>query len=351
VSTSPAPSTSATSATAHRLVLEVLEGCGPFARQEAQHLGPTREISPTELELTTDDLRAVRDLRRVVAAYDVIRVPARRPRELLETSVQQTLARRIAELRRVKPKQTFHGVRLRAAGADSPDMQRLSTALADGASLPADDHGDLVIRVRKSAEFPDSWEVLIRLTPRPLATRGWRTERYPGAVNATVAASVLDILDVGAEDSVLDMTCGSGTFLIEQLHDVAPARAVGVDLDPHALEIAELHQRQARRKGRIDWIAGDVRDTPFTGTFSRIISNPPWGTLLGDHETNEELLEDLLARATEISSRHARLGILTHEIERMHAVIPRAAGEWRLIDEHRFFQKGHHPRLFLFERV
>jgi tRNA (guanine6-N2)-methyltransferase len=338
-------------ASRHRIVLEVLEGCAASALQEAEPLGSAHVVSPTEVELSTDDLRRVRTLRRVVAAYDAITIPARRPRELLETSVQQMLARRIAEVRRVKPKQTFTGLRVRAAGADTPDMVRLADSLAEGASLPVDEHGDLVVRVRRSAAAPDAWEVLVRLTPRPLATRAWRTERYPGAVNATVAATVLDLLEVGAEDSLLDMTCGSGTLLIEQLHDVAPRRAVGVDLDPRALEIAELHQRQARRKGHIDWITGDVRDVPFAGTFTRIVSNPPWGTLLGDHETNEELLADLMARATEISARDARLGILTHEIERMHAVIPQATGEWRLLDEHMFFQKGHHPRLFLFERV
>jgi 23S rRNA G2445 N2-methylase RlmL len=215
-----------------------------------------------------------------------------------------------------------------------------------------DPEGDLVVRVRRATgEGPAAWEVLIRLTARPLATRPWRTGRYPGAVNATIAASVLEALDVRAEDSLLDMTCGSGTFLIEQLHRVAPQRAVGVDLDADALAIAELHQRQARCKGRIKWLQGDVRDEPLAGRFTRFVTNPPWGTLLGEHEENEDLLTDLLARARELATPDARLAVLTHEIARMERVLEKRAAGWTPDGPPtRYFQKGHHPRLWILER-
>ena len=332
----------------HELVLEVLDGCGSSALREAGRLGPARRITPTELSLSTADLDAVRGLRRVVAASTGVTVPARRPRELLETSVQQRLGDLLEDMDRQRPRQRFHGLRLEAAGSSTPDMRRLAEAIAERAGVGVDEEGDLVVRVRRGAP-EHTWQVLLRTTPRPLSTRAWRTVNYPGAVNATIAATVLDQLEVGREDSLLDMTCGSGTFLIEQLHDVAPARAVGVDLDPAAIGAAEQHQRAARRKGRIDWVTGDVLTAELEPGFSRILTNPPWGTLHGEHETNEQLLADLLYRAAHLAAPEARLGVLTHEITRMHQVLERAGNPWRPVGEHRFFQKGHHPRLFVLE--
>jgi len=333
----------------HDLVLEVLDGCGPSALEEVRQLGFARTVGPTELLLSTADLDGVRSFRRVVAASSELTVPARRPRELLETSVQQRLGELLEDIQRQRPRQRFHGLRLEAAGSDTADMRRLADALAELAGVPVRENGDLVVRVRRGAPR-GTWQVLLRTTARPLSTRAWRTVNYPGAVNATIAATVLDLLQVGAEDSLLDMTCGSGTFLIEQLHDTAPARTVGVDVDPNAIDAAREHQRAARRKGHIDWIEGDVLTTELEPGFSRILTNPPWGTLHGEHETNEQLLADLLHRAAELAAPRARLGVLTHEIERMHQVRENAAAGWRPVGEHRFFQKGHHPRLFLFER-
>ena len=333
----------------HELVLEVLDGCGGSALEEARTLGLARLVGPTELSLTTSDLDAVRSLRRAVAASTSLTVPARRPRELLETSVQQRLGELLDQIRRQRPRPRFHGLRLEAAGAHTPEMRRLAAALAELAGLPVDDEGDLVVRVRRGAP-PGTWQVLLRTTPRPLSTRAWRTVDYPGAVNATIAATALDLLEVRAEDSMLDMTCGSGTFLIEQLHVAAPARAVGVDLDPSAIDAAAAHQRAARRKGRVDWIVGDVLTEQLEPGFTRFLTNPPWGTLHGEHEANQQLLADLLRRAAELAAPSARLGVLTHEITRMHRVLEEDASGWRPVLEHRFFQKGHHPRLFLLER-
>lgn len=125
---------------------------------------------------------------------------------------------------------------------------------------------------------------------------------YPGAVNATIAASILDLLDIGADDEVLDMTCGSGTFLVEQLAVTAPARAVGVDLSEVAIDAARAHQRAARHKGRVEWVVGDVLTTPLDPVFTRILSNPPWGEPHGEHAENLALHE--AAGAVPPSSRH-----------------------------------------------
>lgn len=332
------------------LVLEVLEGCAPFALREAQRIGRARVVSPTELRVSGAPIPAAQDLRRVASAYASLTVPARRPRELLETSVQQRIAALWEQIRTQKPRRRFTGVRLAAAGADTPDMQRIADALADLTGLPVADDGDLLARVRRGSGA-ETWEVLLRTTPRPLATRPWRAVDYPGAVNATIAASVLDLLEIGPDDALLDMTCGSGTFLIEQLHVGAPRRAVGIDISAEALDAAQQHQRAARQRGRIGWILGDAREVPLDPGFTRIVMNPPWGMLHGEHEGNAELYRGLLERAAEVAAPNARLGLLTQEVRRMRVILADEALPWRLSGEHMFFQKGHRPRLFLLERA
>ncbi|MGP9693554.1 methyltransferase [Brachybacterium sp. AOP25-B2-12] len=336
------------------IVLEVLEGCGEAARREAERLGPVDIISSTELRLCTRDLTAVRALRCVVSAYESVIAPTRRPTGILETSVMQDLTARIRGIRRATPRTTpFTGIRIAAAGAGTPVMRRIAEELSERSGLPATEDGNLLVRIRRAdpgIAREASWEVLLRTTPRPLSARAWRVVDYPGAVNATIAASILDLLDIGADDEVLDMTCGSGTFLVEQLAVTAPARAVGVDLSEVAIDAARAHQRAARHKGRVEWVVGDVLTTPLDPVFTRILSNPPWGELHGEHAENLALHGALLRRAAELAAPGARMGVLTHEIRRMHTVLEDPECGWSLMDEHRFFQKGHHPRLFRLRR-
>lgn len=331
------------------LVLEVLEGCAEIARRDATALGPVRIVSPTELHLCTDDLDAVRALRTVVAASVRVAAPGRRPRVLLETSVQQRVGEAWSQIRRQRPRQVFTGLRLQAAGAESAEMTRLAQALGELLSLPVDPAGDLAVRVRRTADG-EGWELLLRTTSRPLSTRSWRAVDYPGAVNGTIAAGVLALLDVTAEDSLLDMTCGSGTFLIEQLYRAVPERTVGIDVSEEAIAACREHQRAARQRGRIEWIHGDVLTTPLEGGFTRLVTNPPWGMLHGDHATNEALHTALLERASQLAAPGARLAVLTQEVRRMRAVLARPEVPWQVTAEHRFFQKGHRPCLFLLEQ-
>ncbi|MCS6710626.1 methyltransferase domain-containing protein [Brachybacterium sp. EF45031] len=332
------------------VLLEVLEGCREDAAREASALGAVQVLSPTELRLHTDDLAGCRTLRRVVTASLVSAHPARRPRELLATPVQQQLDTQLQRILTLRPRVRFSGVRIEAAGADSPDMRRLAEAIGDLTGLPVVEDGDLRVRVRPRPGEHGRWEMLLRLTPRPLSARAWRTIDYPGAVNATIAASVLDRLQVGADDVLLDPTCGSGTFLIEQLHDVAPRRTVGVDLSATAIDAAQQHQRAARRRGRIDWIVGDAREVTLENGVSRVVMNPPWGMLHGEHGETEALYRDLLERMAQLCVPGARLALLTQEVRRTRALIDDAPAGWRMLSEHRYFQKGHRPALFLLER-
>ena len=84
---------------------------------------------------------------------------------------------------------------------------------------------------------------------------------------------------------------------------------------------------------------------PTTGPYDLLLADPPWGTLVGDHATNETLYARLLARARQAAAPGARFAVLTHEIKLMRRCLPGSG--WRAESVTRVFQKGHHPRIYL----
>lgn len=338
---------------------EVLAGCGCYAVEEAAAHGEATLVSATEFTLrlpggaavpSPEALAALRSLRRTVAVSVTLDVPVPRPRQLLATENLQRVDSVIAAIRAQRPRERFTAVRLGAAGRDSVEMTRLAHEIAGRAGLGVDPgNGDLVVRVRRTPDR-DGWQLLIRTTARPLSARPWRTVDYPGAVNATIAACVLDELAADDADALVDLMCGSGTLLLEQLFRRAPHRIVGIDRNPEALAAARENQRTARRRGRIDWVDGDVFTTDLDGPFDRLVANPPWGGLIGDHAENEAMHPRLLARAAQLAAPGARFCVLTHEIRRFERALA-THDAWRAVRTVRFFQKGHHPRLFVLERA
>lgn len=211
------------------------------------------------------------------------------------------------------------------------------------------------MRVRRARGGAPGWELLIRTTPRPLATRAWRTERYPGALNATIAAAVVD--QVGLAPTFADLMCGSGTLTVERLarREVRVERGLAIDQAPEATEAARRHLRAARLRGKVEVRTGDVLDLGSEGAeseagYETIVCNPPWGELIGEHETNETLYVGLLDAVDRLGSPDLRAGILTHDIRRFERVLA-ADQRWHVERGPQYFAKGHRPRLYLLTRA
>ncbi|PZS02444.1 MAG: hypothetical protein DLM69_04080, partial [Candidatus Chloroheliales bacterium] len=193
---------------------------------------------------------------------------------------------------KLHPAGTFATLRLSAAGEESAVMSRLRDELAARFDLrPASDEGDLLLRLRPAAPLPTSprprrgegdniappnpllqgksaphpssqateqgkqrfastnsnlkpqtsalgWEVLTRISPRPLVTRAWRVSNMPGALNATVAYAMVKLTKPRPDDVFLNLACGSGSLLIERLATVRARLAIGCDIDRAALNHA-----------------------------------------------------------------------------------------------------------------
>jgi len=341
--------------------LEVLEGLVPFVRDELDRLGEQGAgVEVLDQDATAVRLRAPASaradlvaLRTVVAAYVVLVFDVARPRTLLSPEHLRTVTDEVARIRKANPKGSFTGFRISAAGSDSEDFRRLADGLARATGLVHDPgDGELLLRVRRSKVDAHGWDVLVRLTPRPSATRAWRVANYPGAVNATIAAAMVDVSGPDPGDRFLNLMCGSGTLLVERLARGAPTEVVGVDHAPEALDATRANLRAARRKGRVDlWDADATALVEVTAPrFDVLVADLPWGTLVGSHEDNAVLYPAVLAEAARVAVPGARFVVLTHEVRLMERTL-RDQQAWRPVSEVRVFQKGHHPRLLRLART
>ena len=331
------------------LVAETLAGLEPFARGELERLRGVRVLSetPGELRFTySGDTKRLRGLRIVVAVYLALHFDVPRPKALLG---HQHLTRLIETVQIVGHANAFTGFRFGAAGSDSAVFARLAAALEASLKLPHDaEAGDLLLRVRPAR---GGWEVLVRLTPRPLSARDWRACNRAGGLNATLAAAMVEVVGVNSRDRFLNAMCGSGTLLIERRLAGKAARLVGVDNDDEALGCAQENVLKSGFGSDIELIKGDATHLTFpANSFDVMVADVPWGDAVGSHRENALLYPALLAELARVGTANARCVILTHEVK----LFERVSGEqsaWRLVEGVRVAHSGHHPRMYGLERA
>jgi ubiquinone/menaquinone biosynthesis C-methylase UbiE len=342
----------------YEIEADVLEGLERFAHAELEerlsmHIRFMPGARPGALRFSyTGDLAGLLALRSVVAVYLVQRFAIPRPKALLGNQQFAELSGAIEQTLALAPRGAYRTLRLSAAGEDSSVLVRLKGELAArfGLELAADE-GDLLLRLRKAARG-DGWEALVRLSPRPLATRSWRVCNLPGALNATLAHAMIRLTEPTPDDAVLNVACGSGTLLIERLALGAARQAIGCDTDAAALACARENLRAAgfARLARLEaWDAGDM---PLPdGSVSTICADLPFGQLVGSHAENEALYPRVLAEAARVARSGARMVLLTHEVRLLERVAARFAEQWALAELIRVRSGGMTPAVALFRRT
>lgn len=296
-------------------------------------------------------LHALKRLKTVTAVFLVHYANVPRPRALLGDAHLRDLLAQIALVRAIKPVARFETLYLAAAGSDSRDMTRLKHELAEHLGLvPAEDEGDLLLRLRRPADGRDGWEVLIRLSPRPLATRDWRVCNLEGALNATVAQAMARLTNPHPGDVVLNLACGSGTLLIERA-GLAPARRIlGCDTDEAALACARQNVAASGFESQIELHPWDATKLPLEGgSVDVLLADLPFGHLVGSHEANLTLYPALLAEAARVAAPSAACVIISHEVRLMESLLE-ASSDWQLRHTVRINLGGLHPRIFVLQR-
>lgn len=284
-------------------------------------------------------------LRGAVAVYRVEHWDVPRPKALLGHQVLGEVLDYLSSVVRMGGHRSF---RLSAAGRDSETFTRLTEEIEEQLGLPHHpEEGELLLRVRPSETDP-GWEVLARITPRPLSARPWRECNMSGGLNATIAYAMHRLSGQRERDRIFNPMCGSGTLLIERSLMGPLDAMVGVDISPEAVACAQTNIRAAKRQievAQVDALQTGLPDR----SFDLVVADLPWGDAVGSHGGNAELYPLFLQEMDRLTARNGRLCILTHEL-RLFERVMQAQQRWRAKELFQAYSGGHYPKAFLLSK-
>ena len=342
----------------YRLEADVAEGLEEIAQDEIrERLGDRVKLRPLDdrpgvirFDYIGRDLREVRGLRTVQSVYLTRRFAIPRPKALLGDEHFRALLGMIETVRKLWQPGAFQTLYLNAAGSESSVMQRIKTELSGKTGLTTAEEGDLLIRLRHPPN-DEGWEALVRISPRPLATRAWRVCNREGALNAAVAHVMVRLTQPKPDDVYVNLMCGSGTLLIERLAAEPVQSAVGYDHDETALDCARENVEASGYGAFIMLQRADVRALPLPDTsVDALAADLPFGHLSGSHEGNVELYPQILSEAARVAKAGARFVLITHEVRLMESLMAES-DVWATERVIRVALGGLYPRIFVLRRT
>lgn len=337
--------------------LEVAPGIEDVAVEELieRYAGRLR----SQLQVETGSLRfayqgnlgGLLALQTIQAAYLAETYDIPRPKAFLGHEHLTRLLAQIQTALNLSAPDAYTTIHINAAGSQSSVMQRLLNELAKQTNLQPDiDDGDLVLRLRR-AVHGSGWDALVRLSPRPTATRDWRVVNLPGALNAAVAHAMVRLSDPHPDDVILNAMCGSGTLAIERLKFGDARRVIACDINEEALNATQANISAAGLEDRIELNDWDVRDLLLSpNSVDVAFADLPFGNLMGSHETNVSLYPALLQEVARVVKSGGHFILITHELRLMDAVL-RAQDRWKPRQQLPITLSGLHPRIYVLLRL
>ncbi len=332
---------------------EVLDGLGPICREELNHLVGTQgrllpSKTPSAVTFEYSGNRSdLSKLRTAVAVFELLYFKVPNPRAIIQGV---HLHRLMTAITAIGASARFCSFRIGAAGSDSEVFQKIKKTIAAQSGLANDEEGgQMSIRFRRSRVKPFGWDVLIRLTPLPLSARAWRAENMPGALNATIAAGMILMMDPKPHDRFLNVMCGSGTLIAERAA-ICPAKAlIGVDLSGQALEKA---RRNLSHVKPLSLLRQDARQLSLEdGSVSAVCADLPWGRLIGEKRALEGCYVDTLREMTRVCSPRGKLAIITQENVLFEKALRTYAEYWTTIGCLRVKQSEYRPKVYILQRT
>jgi len=151
----------------------------------------------------------------------------------------------------------------------------------------------------------------------------------PGALNATVARVMVELTSPAPQDRFVNLTCGSGTLMIERLA-LGPARLVlGGDRDPAALECARANLDAAGLGHRSTLTRWDAGHLPLRRASVNVLcADLPYGMLMGSRRENALLYPALLAEATRVAVPGASMVLITQAVSLLDQALDQYRTHW-----------------------
>tara|TARA_Y100000814_G_scaffold226691_2_gene170637 strand:- start:246 stop:1259 length:1014 start_codon:yes stop_codon:yes gene_type:complete len=327
---------------------EFLDGLAPFVLKELVELGgiSIKKMKNSFRFRFKKNSEELSRLRTVVSVYRFLQYDISRPRALLG---DHNLRRLVEAITEISSSGDFNSFRFSAAGKTSEVFQRLGRTLKGLTRLRFDpDGGDLLIRIRRKTSN-NGWEVLLRLSSRPLSARSWRVCNLPGGLNATVAVAVNTMLGISPNDRYLNAMSGSGTILIERALAGPSGSLLGCDCDTRALDCTRQNLKAAGLEG-IEVLKADATSMPVPeGSFDVVSVDLPWGDAIGSFKSLNDLYPAFLTEMHRIISPGGRIVLISHDLKRFDAFLRTQTG-WREKHQFQVFHGGHHPKVYLLER-
>ncbi len=328
--------------------VDVLEGLEQTAKNELSKLGSVvvNKVKNGTLNFTfKGKMKELKQLRTVITVYAQLYFAIPRPKAFLGDENQRKL---LSFLEFIISQDNFTSFRFSAAGHDSTIFKRLSEVITKQTGLPfVEKEGDLLLRVRPNKA--KGWEVLARLTPRPLSARPWRVCNIAGGLNATLAVAMLELAEPKLNDYIFNPMCGSGTLLIETCQNPTYkyGNVSGCDKSSSALNCAQQNILAGGLQNKINLFLGDATKLSISSlSIDVIVCDLPWGDAVGTNKANAKLYPAFLKEMTRIAKEGTRMVLLSHDIKLTERLIA-SFSSWTLKSKHRVFHGGHYPRMYL----
>lgn len=289
-------------------------------------------------------------LRHASAIYYLMTFPVQRPRGLLSGGHLEEAATAIDWLQSLRPSTPFHALRISAAGRESSDMKRVAERLSAVSKLKLDEtEGDCVVRIRPSAVEKNSWDLLIRITPRPLSVRPWRVANFPGALDGVLASGIVELLRPRPNDRFLNLMCGSGTLLIERLRHGPVKRCVGVENGAHALSACRKNLHAARLDSAVEILEEDATQCSLPDrSFDAIAVDLPWGEQVRSPVALATLHRECIRTIGRLLASGGRAAVITQRGNLLREALTGAEGAGLAVSRViKTTQGGFSPEVFL----
>jgi SAM-dependent methyltransferase len=266
-------------------------------------------------------------------------------RALSETRLYITAAVQLADAAAVR-RSAESGV---LSALEGPVRFRIAPGTPDARAL-----WDLLVDELGWAEDPSDWAVNFISDP----AGGWlgeigplhwsrnypQLDRLPWSTKPVVAEVMIRLAKVGTEHHLLDPFCGTGTILLAA-HPFAYGRLFGSDRDEKAIELARANLSRAGVRAELS-VGPAEKLTVASGTIDRVVSNLPFGKLVGSHGDNAKLYPAALKEIARVLRPDGRAVLLTEDKRLLKDAVARTPG-LKLVRDRLLKYSGATPTVFV----